>query len=372
MKVSLKHAILLTCIITVHHAAIMPRILEGALELAMMTDLNKYFTDVLKPFKPEVKGTPAKGPIVFNVKDRNVEVAIVGSGSVTTVSLKSNYEKHTLEFTNVVFEDEREMIEKLYVGPFIQHLNEVQSETPDVYKSVTEGIMQAKYNGLDSEMSFSALKEVGKATKDQAAFSLEVLFETVKHKIDPVYCELVKDKSGGFLLSVITKFFQKSFHLSVLTKHYLREESRRLGNEVLTHLSSMYLLNEQGEREFALQDFDAAEYMDSHLGTVWGEELAEPMSFADGAIKYNEEVMAECRSIDDDMSIEDTIYFVGFICELPGLGGEERKLILPASSIYTVRALANGFFTEIARMAKHAVGGLRVDEYVAAFPENDG
>lgn len=367
----MKHAMLLITAITVTHATIMPRKLEGEMEQAMMTDLKNYFTQALGAYKPQVKGTPEKGPIIFEVKDKNVEVAIVGSGSVVTVSMRSNYEKHTLEFTNVVFEDEREMIEKQYVGPFISHLEEVRAKTPDVYNDVREGLMQSSYSGLESEMKFSNLKEEGNPSEAQAVFSLEVLLEDLVFKIDPVYCELVKEKNGGFMLTIVSKFFQKSFQLSVLTGHYLREESRRLGNEVLSQLSAMYLLNEQTNREFALQDFDAEEYMDTHLEMIWKTELTEPMSFEGGTIKHEDEVMAECRVNEDDLNIEDEIYFTEFICELPGLKGETRNLVLPASSIYTVRALANRFFVEIARMVKHAVGGLRADEYVAAFPEND-
>ena len=371
MKIALKLALLCLTIATPFRATIMPRELVETPEQLMIKALKVYFTDKLKALKPKVTDKGANGPVDFAIAERNATINVVGSGSLVNVALKSDYETHNLEFENVDFEDEKAMVESKYVGPFIEHLNQIKTKTIDIFEAVQKGLLAATFTGGEDETRFDNVIVEGKPTDALIVFQIGYVNSGIRDGADPIYGELLKD-GKHFKLTIITKFFQKSFQISVFTDHYLVKEAQRLANQVLSHLYSMYLLNEGPERDEAFKYFDAGEFMDDKLEGIWQSELNEQFTVAassDGStISFSGGEIASCSY--DEPNIDDRIYFMRVICELGALGGQVRNLVLPGESIYTVGAVADRFFREIARTVKHAVGGFNEDEYVSAFPEN--
>ena len=331
----------------------------------LMKNLIDFFTEKLKPFKAKkTEDSPEK--IIFEMADKKALITIEVSGTQVNVSLVNEYETQQFELENIEFEDEKELIEKEYVDKFIGHLTQVTSKLDDIFKGVQAGLTASKFEGFFGETSFSEIALGKSKDKDSIVFEMTYLNPKLLMDNDKIMGEISR-VGESHALRIVTKFFQKTFELAVVTQGYLASESKKLGDGILGHLDSMYYLNENPEGESAQRDFMFSMYKD-HLEELLTKNKAETFSVEVGEEEVtisSEDGPALTAKVESKEL--NGLYFTVIKATLLIAGNQEYHLVLPGESIYTLNALVDKFFLELLDYTKHAANKFNQDEAVKVF-----
>jgi hypothetical protein len=369
MKIS-KIPIILGLIMTlgVTNTSIVPRKLGGGGESdnpteKLISDLKTFFDAKLKPLKPKVT-EEQDGVIIYNMPERESKVTIQASGTQINVNLVNKYESQELQLENIEFEDEKELIEKNYVDKFIGHVSQVQSNLESIFKSVQNGLASASFKGLFGETSFNQIKPAKSKNKDSFLFELHYMNERLVMANDPIYGEINR-VGADHTLRIVTKFFQKTFELAVVTDSYLTTEAKKLGDRVLSHLDSMYFLNEDPNDVDMEKYFSFDEEYKKHLKALLEDYLGKGFTVDEEiTVKFGENVVA---TTSQDMTDGNGLMFTVIKANLQILSDQEFSLVLPDSSIYNVGALVDKFFLELMDYVKHSTKKLNEEDSVGVF-----
>ena len=358
-------------------------------------DLEAYFDEEFEEFNPVKKDGANKENIEYIMEEKKAEITIHVAGSEVTAVLKNSYETQDMKLENIDFKTQKDFITENYVGKFKAHLSEIIETIPNIFASVQKGLADSK----DGDDMFGPVKEVsdrrrerllaktkkkakskGKAKAKGKAkggagdqkpmyFEMEYVNKNLKMGSDPILGEIAL-ADGKYQITIITKFFQKTYQLAVNTEGYVTKEATNLGNKALAQLSSMYSLNEgdgdEGDIERKLEFETYVEGLDGRLTKVLGDGFDVDVDEAKVSIKHDGKEVADVAF--SDVYVSDMV-FRKIVCTVEALGGDTFNLVLPYSSIYNLKAVVDKFLMEIMDHVKHACNATNPDEAVPVFEE---
>ena len=336
----------------------------------LTTDLSAFFDAKLKPMSPK-KTDDKKGNITYDIPSKKTKITMAVSGTKMIVTLTNEYESQSIELENVEFEDQKELIENEYVNSFLGHTEQVETEINSIFAAIEQGLLASSFNGSFGETGFSKLtKKAAKGKKKGAAdnieFSMDYLNKTLTMAGDPILGELKKVKNK-YLLIFSTKFFQKTFELGILTKGYLSSESVKMGTRVLSHLDSMYYLNENPNEESISRSFLFDEYS-SHMKDISSQFLGPDFSVEvkDKTLSISFDGKPVANIVVKESMLNDMAFIV-FKGKIDVLSSEHVSLVLPNQAIFAMEALADKYVMDMMDRVKHAVNKAGANETVLIF-----
>ena len=331
----------------------------------LIIDLSKFFDSKLKSLKPK-KTDDGEGNITYDIPSKNAKITMNVEGTKIEIVLTNDYENQSIELENVEFDDQKELIESQYVDKFISGLNQIETDIKSIWGSIQQGFTAAVYEGFFGKTQFDKITPKGKPKGDSLEFTMAYLNPGLVMPGEPISGFLSRD-SNNFILTIVTKFFQKSFELGILTDGYLQSEARRMGVKTLSHLDSMYYLNENPsdegiERNFIFDDYKTE--MKDTLANYLGSNFIIEVKEAGAVVKFGGKPVAT-------ISIKEEVVgsFVCNVmkCKVEVLNNEVYSLVLPSSSIFGMEALADKFLIEIMDNLKHALNQVDENEQVKIF-----
>ena len=331
----------------------------------LLNDLVKFFKAKLKPLKAKITEQTAE-KVIFDMPKKKSTVTIEVTGSEINVSLVNEYESQELKLENIEFEDEKELIETNYVDKFIGHLQQVKSDLNEILKGVEAGLTESRFTGFFGETSFTDIKSSKSKSDDSLVFEMTYLNPKLLMDNDKIMGE-INHNGNSHTLRIVTKFFQKTFELAVITDGYLNSESKKLGDKVLAHLDSMYYLNENPEGDSAERNFmfgDYIEHLEELLKENLGEEFQIEVSDEEVTISNDEGPVFTAKVEENELN---NSYFTVITANILIAGNQEYHIVIPDNSIYTLDAMVDKFFLELIDYTKHASNKFNPDEAVTVF-----
>lgn len=344
MKMKIFYQFVLTCFILVHwiHAE------EDRFE-NLQNDIAGYFETKLEPEGFVKQGEGQEYSFVND--DKKSSVKVVESGSAFNIYLQNEYETQEMTLENIDFKDQQAMIEEEYINHFLNHVKEIKGNQEDIFAALSAGFENLSYKGSLGESSLvnvalvtsrlrerilaanknkkpknSAKKEKKPAKKkkkessgsggssDSLVFQMDFTNESLNETggKDVIYGEISKEEEG-WVIRILTKFFEKVFDLKITTDNFLTGEAKNFGVEILRHLDSMYYLNEYQPQErpesLTVEDYN------SHLqelieSSIVGGKMEQIRSHDDGEDEEDdgtddEETADAAEEDEDDFSFDD-------------------------------------------------------------------
>lgn len=331
----------------------------------LIKDLNAYFDQKLKPLKPK-KDDDGEGNVTYDIPSKNARISMEVSGTKVLVTLLNDYENQSIELENVEFEDQRDLINAEYVEPFLTDMDQIFTDIGQIYASIEKGILGVEYEGSFGKTAFNKAKIDGKAGKDNLKFNLSYLNEGLVMPGEPVTGILARDK-GKFVLTMVSKFFQKSFELGILTEGYLESEAAKVGYKILAHLDSMYYLNENPSDQAVEHLFTFADYkkpMEDLIKDKLGKEFDVKTSDSGAVVSLGKTKVLTIKAS------EQVVGFMAFTVlksKVEVLAGEESSVVIPGSSIFAMDGLANKYLLEVLDSVMAAVDKVDAGDPVSIF-----
>jgi hypothetical protein len=287
-------------------------------------------------------------------------------GTKVEVVLTNDYESQSIELQNVEFQDQKELIESEYVDKFLGGLVQIETDIKAIWRAIQEGFKLAVYEGSGGKTQFDKIALKGKAKIDSLDFTMKYINPGLVMPGEPISGSLVRDQSS-FILTIVTKFFQKSFILGILTDGYLQSEASRMGVKALTHLDSMYYLNENPSDEGIERNFIFANYkteMKDALTRYLGPDFIVEVKESGAVVKSGGKPVANITVKDETVK---NFSCTVMRCKIEVLDNEVYSLVIPSSSIFGMEALVDKFLMEVMDNLKHAVNKVDVNEQVQIF-----
>jgi hypothetical protein len=331
----------------------------------LLLDLTKFFDSKLKSFEPE-KTDSGDGNIIYSIPSKNARVTIAVDGIKVEVSLVNDYENQSIELQNVEFDDQKELIETEYVDKFVNGLGQIETDIKQIWAALQQGFEAANYEGSFGQTSFDKVLLNGSPQIDSLEFTMAYLNPGLVMPGEPISGYLNRD-SSNFVLTIVTKFFQKSFDIGILTDGYLQSEARRMGVKTLSHLDSMYYLTENPSDDGIGRHFIFADYkseMKNTLTTYLGGNFIVEVKDTGAVVKYGGKPVATISSHEETAG---SMIFNILKCKIEVLENEEYAVVLPGSSIFGMEALADKFLIELMDDLKHALNEVDDNEQVQIF-----
>jgi hypothetical protein len=314
----------------------------------LLKDVNAYFDDILKESKLDFKKKADKtGGAVYNISGKNAMITIKGESNQVQVSMINEYESHSLEFKDVEFEEQKEMITQNYVSSFLGDTNQIIVDIKTVFGAVESGLAGSKYEGVTGESSFTQVNGPSKIKGAAVPFTLTYTNSRVFMKSEPVTGSLKSDK-GKFILTITTKFFEKSFELTVLTETFMITQSRKVGIRVLEHLDAMYYLNDNPEHEDIQRSFTFSNYHKQGADL-----LTHHFNNGDLKVSSDDKSLKVLYKGNPGMTVDvstpnlNGLMFTIVKCKIENLSGDPYTLVLPGSSIFEMGGLIDKFLLEM-------------------------
>ena len=370
----------------------MLKVEEGTPLHKLITDLEEFYDVQLKgkDFKKDkVEGDEPK--ITYTNKEKESVIEITVSGTLVNISMNNKYEGQNLSLENVDFADQKDIIQNDYVEPFLNHVVEIKGSPQEIFDDVSKALDGLSFVGSFGTGKLENMKVIGAAAppkkksnskqkskapkkadkkKDSGplVFNVEYRNESMKEEMDPIYGEITPG-TGGYNLTLVSKFFQKTFELKVTTDNYLEGEAKNLGTQVLIHLDAMFLLNQDSETNELKKEFSPEKYIEKAAKYI-NDSISGVEAKVEGEnIKCNlgDKLLATVTIKTE--STESYLMFTVIKIKMDALGGEEIGMSFPQSSVYTLDAIANFFIGEKIRRAKKVLSGSNSEESVAVFKD---
>lgn len=330
----------------------------------LLKDVEKFFDKALKEI-PHNKKQAKEGGAFYNLKDKNSQIEISTDGNTVLVSLTNEYESHLLEFEDVDFTQQEDMINATYLSQFLRDSDQILGNINQVYEKIEAGLVNEEYPVAGGESMFVEPKVLEKSAAF-VEFSLKYKNPNVKFGSDPVMGTLKKGKNE-YTLSILSKYFQKTFQLGIFTQSFMYTESMKIAFRVLSHLDSMYYLNENPSEDNVDRSYSFEsnkDHLKNVLLTHLGDEFEVSVDEKSAKIEFDGKEVAVIEA--SQPRIEGGMYTV-IKCKLKPVKGNPYTLVLPGRSIFEVQGLVDRFAIEMVGVLTHVMGVIPEREIPTIF-----